>query len=47
MAASAFGDMVKLTGANRNTLKEHFRTLVDKGHLTMNGKGRGVWYSLR
>ena len=37
-------DMVVLTGANRNTLKEHFRRLVENRHLTMQGKGRGVWY---
>lgn len=43
----SIGDMVKLTGASRNTLKEHFRALVERGHLTMHGKGRGVWYSLR
>lgn len=41
------GDMVKITGASRNTLKEHFRILVENGHLAMHGKGRGVWYSLR
>jgi Fic family protein len=41
------GDMVKLTGANRNTLKKHFRALVDAGHLTLHGKGPGVWYGLR
>ena len=41
------GDMVKLTGASRNTLKEHFRALMEKGHLSMHGKGRGVWYSSR
>jgi len=40
------GDMIKLTGTSRNTLKEHFRMLVDKGHLAMHGRGRGVWYSL-
>lgn len=40
------GDMIKLTGTSRNTLKEHFRILVDKGHLVMHGRGRGVWYSL-
>lgn len=40
-------DMVKLTGGSRNTLKEHFRALVEKNHLTMHGKGRGVWYSLK
>ena len=37
-------DMVILTGANRNTLKEHFRKLVEKRHLTMEGKARGTWY---
>ena len=37
-------DMVVLTGASRNTLKEHFRKLVENRHLTMQGKGRGVWY---
>jgi len=41
------GEMVKITGANRNTLKEHFRQMVEKGHLALHGKGRGVWYSLR
>jgi Fic family protein len=40
------GVMVKLTGVSRNTLKEHFRQLVEKGHLTMHGSGRGAWYSL-
>lgn len=39
-------DMVILTGASRNTLKEHFRKLVANGQLTMQGKGRGIWYSL-
>lgn len=40
------GEMVKLTGASRNTLKEHFRQLIEKGHLVMQGSGRGAWYSL-
>ena len=40
-------DMVILTGASRNTLKEHFRKLVENRQLTMQGKGRGVWYRLR
>ncbi len=39
-------DMVILTGASRNTLKEHFRKLVENGQLAMQGKGRGVWYRL-
>ncbi len=40
------GNMIKLTGTSRNTLKEHFRTLVENEHLAMHGSGRGVWYSL-
>lgn len=41
------GDVIKLTGANRNTLKQHFRTLVERGTLNQQGSGRGVWYNLR
>jgi Fic family protein len=41
------GDAIKLTGGNRNTLKGHFRKLVERGHLTLHGSGRGVWYELR
>ena len=37
-------DMVVLTGASRNTLKEHFRKLVENRQLTMHGKARGAWY---
>lgn len=40
------GDMIKLTGVSRNTLKEHFRSLTEKGHLTKHGSGRGSWYAL-
>ena len=40
------GDMVKLTGANRNTLKQQFRVLVEKQHLVMHGGGRTTWYAL-
>jgi len=43
----SIGEMVKITGASRNTLKEHFRLLAAKGHIVMHGKGRGVWYNLR
>ena len=39
-------DMLRVTGANRNTLKEHFRRLVKQGHLKQNGTGKGSWYSL-
>ena len=41
------GDAIKLTGASRNTLKQHFRTLVERGALNQHGSGRGVWYDLR
>lgn len=41
------GDAIKLTGASRNTLKQHFHSLVKKGHLNQQGSGRGVWYELR
>jgi Fic family protein len=41
------GEAIKLTGASRNTLKQHFRTLVERGTLNQHGSGRGVWYDLR
>lgn len=41
------GEAIKLTGASRNTLKQHFRALVERGTLTQHGSGRGVWYDLR
>lgn len=40
------GDAIQLTGASRNTLKKHFRSLVEQGHLNQQGRGRGVWYEL-
>jgi Fic family protein len=43
---ATIGDMVRLTGASRNTLKEHLRALVAKRHLVQHGAGRGTWYSL-
>ncbi len=41
------GDAIRLTGASRNTLKQHFRQLVERGHLNQQGAGRGVWYGLK
>jgi Fic family protein len=41
------GDVIRLSGASRNTLKQHFRALVEQGHLNRHGSGRGVWYELR
>ena len=39
-------DAVKLTGANRNTIKVHLRRMVGEGYLCRHGKGRGSWYSV-
>lgn len=41
------GDTIRLTNGNRNTLKQHFRALVEHGHLSQHGAGRGVWYELQ
>lgn len=41
------GDTIRLTGASRHTLKQHFRSLVERGSLNRHGSGRGVWYDLR
>ena len=41
------GNAIALTGASRNTLKQHLRSLVARGHLKQQGAGRGVWYELR
>jgi Fic family protein len=40
------GEMVTVTGANRNTLKLHFRSLVKDRRLVQHGSGRGSWYAL-
>ena len=38
---------VALTGVSRNTLKQHFRKLIELGHLSQQGSGRGAWYEIR
>ncbi len=40
-------DAIKLTGANRNTLKQHFRDLTKRNHLEQISGGHGVWYGLK
>lgn len=40
-------DAIKLTGASRNTLKQHFRSLTERNHLEQHGSGRGTWYGLK
>jgi predicted HTH transcriptional regulator len=39
-------DIALTTGASKNTLKEHFRKLVEKKLLVQNGGGRSTWYAL-
>ncbi|WP_370445925.1 hypothetical protein [Acidiferrobacter sp. SPIII_3] len=41
------GAAIKLTGARRNTLEQHFRALVERGTLDQHGRGRGAWYDPR
>ena len=43
---ATMGEVIRLTGASRNTLKEHFAQLVDKQHLAKHGTGKGTWYAL-
>jgi Fic family protein len=40
------GTIIQTTGASRNTLKEHFRHLVEKRLLVQHGGGRSTWYGL-
>lgn len=44
---ATMAEIVQVTGANRNTIKHHLRRLVEHGHLSQQGSGRGVWYTLR
>lgn len=39
-------EAVRATGANRNTLKDHIRSLTKQGYLRRHGAGRGTWYGL-
>ena len=38
------GQIVKVTGANRNTVKKHLQSLVSANHLSQHGRGKGTWY---
>ncbi|MBS0622203.1 MAG: Fic family protein [Verrucomicrobia bacterium] len=40
------GNIEKLTGANRNTLKKHLANLTKQGSILRLGKGKGTWYTL-
>ena len=39
-------EAVRLTGGNRNTIKDHLARLTKAGHLARHGAGRGTWYAL-
>ncbi len=34
-------------GISRNTVKDHLKSMVKQGYLTLNGAGRGSWYGLK
>jgi tRNA splicing endonuclease len=35
-------EVIKLTGASRNTLKQHFRALVERGAMSSTGVDEGA-----
>ena len=39
-------EAARITDANRHTIKDHLKALVDQGHLILHGAGRGAWYGL-
>ena len=39
-------EAAKVTGANRNTIKDHLKALTRAGHIEQHGAGRGTWYGL-
>jgi len=43
----SIGEAAAITGANRNTLKLHFRNLVNDGRIKKEGVGRGLRYRIR
>lgn len=43
---TTLADALKLTGANRNTLKKHLQNLVASGRLVKQGSGKATWYVL-
>lgn len=40
----SIGEIAALTGKSKNTLKVHFRALVEKGFIAQKGGGRSTWY---
>ena len=39
-------EAAKVTGASRNTIKDHLKALKSAGHIEQHGAGRGTWYGL-
>jgi Fic family protein len=39
------GQVVDVTGANRNTVKKHLKMLVSASHLVQHGSGKATWYN--
>lgn len=39
-------EVVRVSGASRNTVKDHLKALAEQGHLHLHGAGRGAWYGL-
>lgn len=40
------GQIVDMTGVNRNTVKKHLQALVAERRLSQHGKGKGTWYGI-
>lgn len=41
------GEIAKLTGANRNTVKSHVYTLMEDNEINKGGQGKGTYYFLK
>jgi len=41
---ATMADAMRVTGANRSTLKVRLRSLVEKRHLARHGTGKGSWH---
>ncbi|MEO1456687.1 MAG: DUF977 family protein, partial [Pseudomonadota bacterium] len=39
-------EIAMVTGASRNTVKDHLKALTKAEHLVRHGAGRGIWYAL-
>ena len=42
----SIGEYATISGINRNTLKQHFRNLSERGFIQQRGAGRTAWYTL-